>query len=102
MQASTYLAVGRTEEAVAVLEDVVEASSTTLVETHPRLLASKHELAVAYLASGRLREAAELLEYVILLKSRVFPVNHPSRMVSQELAEDMMVHHSDPGSGTKV
>ena len=56
---------GRVEEAVDLLEHVVQVRETTLAENHPDRLASQHVLVGAYEANSQVKEAIDLLEHVV-------------------------------------
>ncbi|KAF6801031.1 phosphorylase superfamily protein, partial [Colletotrichum musicola] len=73
----------RTQEAIKLLEHVVEVREETLDEGHPDRLASQHVLARAYQADGRVKEAIELLEHVVEVQEKTLDEGHPHRLASQ-------------------
>jgi tetratricopeptide (TPR) repeat protein len=80
--ALAYTENGQTEEAVELLEHVVEVEGKLLAEKHPGRLASQHELAGAYLKDGQVQKAVELLEHVVRVQEALAEGN-PHRLVSQ-------------------
>jgi Flp pilus assembly protein TadD len=60
--AITYWAQGRTAEAAALQEEVLEKQKRLLGEEHPDTLKSMGNLAITYRAQGRTTEAATLQE----------------------------------------
>ncbi|KAK5746479.1 hypothetical protein LTR17_000859 [Elasticomyces elasticus] len=78
---------GRVEDALKLLEHVVQVEGMKLAEDHPARLASQHALASAYLSNRQVAAAIELFEHVVRVKERSLAEDHPSRLVSQhELA----------------
>ncbi|KAF6788721.1 phosphorylase superfamily protein, partial [Colletotrichum musicola] len=73
----------RTQEAIKLLEHVVEVREETLDEGHPSRLASQHNLAKAYQADGRVKEVIKLLEHVVEVRENTLDEGHPSRLASQ-------------------
>ncbi|KAG4440379.1 hypothetical protein IFR05_004119 [Cadophora sp. M221] len=87
LQARSLINLGKSKEAVALLEQVVRIRETMLAETHPDRLASQHELARAYQANGQVGEAVALLEQVVRIRETTLAETHPARLASQhELA----------------
>jgi transposase InsO family protein len=58
-------------------------------DDHSRLLL-QHHLAGAYQAKGQIEEVVTLLEYVVSLKRRRYVGTHPSRVMSEEVLEDVL------------
>jgi tetratricopeptide (TPR) repeat protein len=83
LMARNLLNMGKIEEAVQLLEQMVKAQEQSLAEDHPDQLASQHELAVAYKANGQVREAVRLLEQVVKIREQSLAEDHPSRLTSQ-------------------
>ncbi|KAH7374180.1 hypothetical protein BKA64DRAFT_714983 [Cadophora sp. MPI-SDFR-AT-0126] len=87
LQAISMSGNGQVQEAVALLEQVVEIQKTTQPETHPDLLASQHTLAMTYYRNGQAKESLVLLEQIVEIEKTTLPETHPDRLVSQhELA----------------
>jgi len=84
--AGAYEANGQVEEAIQLLEHVVQVREK-LTDDHPSRLASQHALALAYEANGQIEEAVQLLEHVVQVKEKLAD-NHPSRLVSQHALAD--------------
>lgn len=74
---------GRPQEAVKLLEYVVQIHQEKLVETHPLRLNSQHSFARGYRADGRIREAVTLLEYVVGRYEETLPDDHSDRLAAQ-------------------
>jgi tetratricopeptide (TPR) repeat protein len=83
--AYAYTGNGQAQEAVKLLEHVVEVESKLLVEEHPDRLASQHELAKAYIKDGQVQKAVELLEHVVKVESKLLVEGHPDRLASQHV-----------------
>lgn len=66
------------EEAVPLLERVVEITNRRFPEDHPDRLAPQHELAVAYLKNGRIAEATARLEEVARHCAQTLGEEHPN------------------------
>jgi len=81
---SAYRANGQVQEAVELLQHVVQIQETTLAEDHPDRLTSQHELAAAYHANGQIQKAVELLQHVVQIKQAKFGKDHSSRVVSEK------------------
>jgi len=60
--AATYVDLGRTKEAAALHEKVLDASMRTLGEEHPDTLSSIYNLSVTYWRSDLYNEAIEVYE----------------------------------------
>jgi tetratricopeptide (TPR) repeat protein len=83
LQSRSMYNLGKSREAVALLEQVVKIHKTTLAEDHPDRLASQHELGIAYQANGQVREAVALLEQVVKIEETTLAEDHPDRLASQ-------------------
>ena len=79
--AGAYEANGQVEEAVQLLEHVVQVEEK-LADDHPDRLASQHALALAYEANGQIEEAVQLLEHVVQVQEKLAD-DHSSRLASQ-------------------
>ena len=77
--------VWRRETAARILEDVVSARISTLVDDHPDLLDSQLALADAYwiLDEGSRGNAIELLEYVVSIRKVALNWDHPDLLSCQ-------------------
>jgi len=84
--AVAYEANGQIEEAVQLLEHVVQVQEK-LTDDHSSRLASQHALAMAYQANGQIEEAVQLLEHVVQVKEKLAD-DHPSRLASQHALAD--------------
>jgi tetratricopeptide (TPR) repeat protein len=85
--ALAYYENGQVQEAVELLEHVVEVEGKLLAEGHPSRLASQNSLAVVCLQDGQMQKAVELLEHVVKVKGTLQLEEHSSRLASQhELA----------------
>ncbi|CAH0059081.1 unnamed protein product [Clonostachys solani] len=73
----------RDQEAIEVLERVLQFRNEALAEDHPDRLASQHSLASAYQDNGQVKEAISLLEKVVFIESGLLAEDHPSRLSSQ-------------------
>ena len=80
--AETYRALGRTNEAAALHEKVLESRKRTLGEEHPDTLTSMNNLAATYWALGRTNEAAALHEKVLECCKRNLGEEHPDTLTS--------------------
>ena len=83
LQSRSLSNLGKSKEAVAILEQVVEIRQATLAEDHPARLNSQHELAMAYRANGQIKEAVALLEQVAEIRETMQAEDHPDRLASQ-------------------
>ncbi|KAL8922166.1 MAG: hypothetical protein Q9208_005361 [Pyrenodesmia sp. 3 TL-2023] len=78
---------GRAQQAVSLLEQVVQIREHTQAKDHPDRLGSQHELASVYRANGQVKKAVSLLEQVIQIQKQTQAEDHPDRLASQhELA----------------
>jgi tetratricopeptide (TPR) repeat protein len=82
LSARNFLNVGRHQEAVELLERILEIRRTTLSPHHPDLLVSQHELAKAYLYQGLFMDAGKLEEEVIATSMKVLGPEHPFTLAS--------------------
>jgi tetratricopeptide (TPR) repeat protein len=80
--ALTYGENGRRQEALQLLEIVVETNKRTLGEEHPNTLRSIHDLAISYGELGRRQEALQLLETVVEASKRTLGEKHPDMLTS--------------------
>jgi hypothetical protein len=62
LQARNLLDMGKNQEDVALLKQVVKIRATTLAKTHPDRLTSQYALALAYRDNGQVTKAIQLLE----------------------------------------
>ncbi|PMD38716.1 HET-domain-containing protein [Hyaloscypha variabilis F] len=83
LQARSLLDMGKNQEDIALLEQIVNIQATTLAETHPGLLESQHTLARAYNANGQATEAIKLLEQVVKIQATTLAETHPHQLTSQ-------------------
>ncbi|RFU27703.1 hypothetical protein B7463_g8648, partial [Scytalidium lignicola] len=82
-----YARLGRTSEAVDLLQDIVHARQALLPPTHPDLLTSQHNLASLYTSNGQPEKAIELLQQIIQIRQKMLSPTHPDLLTSQhELA----------------
>ena len=80
--AFTYLAAGRTTDALAVQEGTVKLWEAKLGPDHANTLASRHNLAVAYQAIGRTAEAIPLYEATLKVQETKLGPDHPDSLAS--------------------
>ncbi len=80
--ALAYSEVGRRQEALQLMEQVVEANKRTLGEEHPDTLGSMHNLAIRYSEVGRRQEALQLTEQVVEARKRTLGEEHPDTLRS--------------------
>jgi tetratricopeptide (TPR) repeat protein len=92
--ALTYGENGRRQEALQLLEIVVETNKRTLGEEHPDTLASIHDLANRYIEVGRQQEALQLLETVVEAKKRTLGEEHPNTLRS---IHDLAISYGELG-----
>uniref|UniRef100_UPI00065FA1E9 tetratricopeptide repeat protein n=1 Tax=Cellulomonas flavigena TaxID=1711 RepID=UPI00065FA1E9 len=78
---------GRTEEAIALFEQVLVDRARILGEDHPGTLASRNNLAGAYASVGRLEEAIGLLESPLAECLRILGPDHPHTGIVREKLE---------------
>ncbi|SLM37180.1 Tetratricopeptide-like helical domain [Lasallia pustulata] len=83
LQGENLRYLGKSEEAVQLLKQVVEIRESTLAESHPNRLTSQHALAGAYRANGQVKEAVKLLEQVVKIRESTLAESHPNRLASQ-------------------
>lgn len=81
--AIAYRENGQVEDAIKLLEQVVNIQETSLTETHPDRLCSQHELAVAYRENEQVEDAIKLLEHVVKIRKTSLAKNHPGRLASE-------------------
>ena len=80
--AGAYESAGRTDDALALNEQVLVDRSRVLGEDHPDTLTSLNNLAGTYESRGRLTEAITLYEQVLVDRSRVLGEDHPDTLAS--------------------
>ena len=80
--AGAYESAGRTDDALAMNEQVLVDRSRVLGEDHPDTLTSLNNLAGTYESRGRLTEAITLYEQVLVDRSRVLGEDHPDTLAS--------------------
>jgi len=85
LQSRSLLNLGKSKEAVALLEQVVQIREKTLAADHPDQLASQQALAIAYQANGQVIEAIALLEKVVQIRETTQAADHPGRLASQHV-----------------
>jgi ATP-binding cassette, subfamily B, bacterial len=81
--AGAYRAAGRTEEAVALHEQILAAYERVLGPDNPSTLGARNNLANALRAAGRAEEAVALHEQVLAVRQRVLGPEHPDTVQSQ-------------------
>jgi tetratricopeptide (TPR) repeat protein len=82
--AMSYLAAGRTAEAIPLYERTLADCKRVLGANHPNTLRSRNNLAMAYRAAGRTAEAIPLLERTLADCKRVLGANHPDTTAARE------------------
>ena len=80
--ALTYSDQGRTGEAAALQEEVLQKRRRILGEEHPDTLRSMNNLALTYSDQGRTGEAAALQEEVLQKQRRILGEEHPDTLRS--------------------
>jgi tetratricopeptide (TPR) repeat protein len=70
--------VGRTAEAIPLLEQALADRERILGPDHPDTLTSRNSLAQAYESVGRTAEAIPLLEQALAGFERIFGSDHPN------------------------
>ena len=80
--AATYWALGRTNEAAALHEKVLESRKRTLGEEHPDTLTSIYNLALTYWDLSRRNEAIELFEQELNLCHQIYGAEHDETLTS--------------------
>jgi tetratricopeptide (TPR) repeat protein len=81
--AHAYRAVGRTAEAIPLLERTLTDRERILGPDHPSTLSSRNNLATAYQDAGRTAEAIPLLERTLTDRERILGPDHPSTLSSR-------------------
>ena len=82
--ALTFLDQGRTEEAAALQEEVVEKRKLILGAEHPDTLTSMNNLALTYRDQGRTADAAALQEEVVQKRRWILGAEHPHTLRSMD------------------
>ncbi|OCL03456.1 TPR-like protein, partial [Glonium stellatum] len=75
--------IGNTDEAIRILEEIVEICQATSSPEHPNRLSSQSELARAYAGIGQHKKAVEILEEVVRIRRTVLSLEHPDCLDSQ-------------------
>ncbi|WP_410960070.1 hypothetical protein, partial [Salmonella sp. SAL4434] len=80
----------KTAQAVALLQDVLQARTTQLGAVHPDTLATKHDLALVYLdwgtrtgVSEKTAQAVALLQDVLQAQTAQLGAVHPETLTSK-------------------
>jgi ATP-binding cassette, subfamily B, bacterial len=81
--AEAYRAAGRTEEAVALHEQILATRQRVLGPDDPSTLGARNNLANALRAAGRTDEAVALHEQVLAVRQRVLGPEHPDTVQSK-------------------
>ena len=81
--ARAYLAAGRTDKAVTLLEQTVADRERVLGADHPETLASRSTLGAAYRKVDRPGDAISLLEPTLAARERVLGADHPETLFSR-------------------
>jgi tetratricopeptide (TPR) repeat protein len=100
--ALTYTAEGRTGEAAALLEQVLEKDRQILGAEHPDTLRSMNNLASTYRDQGRTAEAANLWEEVLGKRRQIQGVEHPDTLVSMNNLASMYRHQGRIGEAAAL
>jgi hypothetical protein len=80
--AASYWQAGRTDEAVALLEQVVADRVRLLGEEHPDTLTARANLAASYWQAGRTDEAIGIEEQVVAARVRLLGEEHPNTLTA--------------------
>src|SRR5580658_4718857 len=81
--AAAYLAVGRTDEAITLFEQILTARQALLGSDDPATLNAQNNLAAAYQDAGRATDAIPLYEANLAVRERLLGAEHPSTLNSQ-------------------
>lgn len=82
--AKSYLAAGRTAEAIPLFQRTLADCKRELGADHPTTLRARNNLAMSYLAAGRSAEATRVLERTLADCERVLGVDHPDTKAVRE------------------
>jgi tetratricopeptide (TPR) repeat protein len=85
---------GWTQDALEIMEQVVQLRKAKLGEDHPDTLRSMHNLAVWYSEAGRRSEALQLTEQVVQLRKAKLGEDHPDTLGSMH---NLAVWYSEAG-----
>lgn len=85
LKARNLKEIGKAEDAVILMEQVVKIREASLHESHQACLASQNVLARSYQAVGQVEEALRLMEHVVKINEQNLPENHRSRLASQHV-----------------
>ena len=77
MLASCYGEVGRNEDSIELLEEILEQQKELLGEDHPSCLETANNLAVGYSKSGNREQAAEQQEFILEQSRHIHGDEHP-------------------------
>jgi tetratricopeptide (TPR) repeat protein len=80
--AGSYLAAGRTQEAVKLYEETLQLIKAKLGPDHPDTLTSMNNLAGSYLAGGRTQQALKVYEETLQLRKASLGPDHPDTLVT--------------------
>jgi RNA polymerase sigma factor (sigma-70 family) len=81
--AAVYLAVGRTDEAISLFEQILTVRRRLLGLGHRDTLNSQNNLAAAYQDAGRAAEAISLYQATLAERERLLGAEHPSTLNSR-------------------
>jgi tetratricopeptide (TPR) repeat protein len=81
--ANSYLRVGRTADALTLLEETHRRMAARLGPDHNNTLASRNNLAIAYLQAGRMAEAISMHEETLRLGTAKLGADHPHLLGSR-------------------
>jgi tetratricopeptide (TPR) repeat protein len=84
------------QEAIEVLEDVVQIEQQMLAPAHKIRSSSQHALAAAYSNNDQPEKAIELLHEVIQTKEKVLALTHPSLLASQHALARVYADNDQP------
>jgi len=76
--ANLYTVIGKLDESIAMLEEVVKVTETNLGTENNLSLIAKSSLASAYDSSGQIEKALKLQEEILTIQKRVFGEDHYS------------------------
>ncbi|GAA3782285.1 hypothetical protein GCM10022225_83320 [Plantactinospora mayteni] len=79
-RAAAYSAVGRHDQAIALLRDLIKQSEVTLPRDNPQLIRLRLFLARALISAGRGRQALRLFERVTRDRERVLGADHAATL----------------------
>ena len=91
----TYSLQTRTNKALQLQRQVLEACKNLFGPDHPRSLKAKHTLAYACLLEGRLHEARKLQEEAFERMTEVLGPNHEDTLLAMDYLGDVMARYFD-------